>query len=102
MYVNPISTRLLGGRSTPAIRATSPLLLTLSLLVLRVLADHPHDALPPDDLALVADLLHRRPDFHDPAVSSYPALTCTGRRSARGSDRKGTAPRARGLPAGCG
>src|SRR5262249_52055116 len=63
MYVRPISTRLLGGRSTPAIRATSRLLSALALLVLRVLAHYPHDTLALHDLALVADLLDRRPNL---------------------------------------
>src|SRR5215468_897985 len=47
---------------------TSPRALALPLLVLRVLADHAHDALAPDDPALVADLAHRRPDLHLPSV----------------------------------
>jgi hypothetical protein len=52
---------------TPAIRAivltcrpiqiVNPAL-TLALLVPWVLADHPHDSLAPDDLAVAADLLH--------------------------------------------
>jgi hypothetical protein len=36
----------------------------LSLLVLRNDADHPNHAATLDDLAFVADLLNRRPDFH--------------------------------------
>src|SRR5262245_32922341 len=61
MYVSPISTRLVRGRSTPAIRA---IVLSLPLLVLLVGADHPYDAFTADDLALDADLFHRRSDFH--------------------------------------
>src|SRR5262249_17354789 len=41
------------------------LLLALTLLVLRVVrADHADDALAPDDLALVTNLLDRRSDLH--------------------------------------
>src|SRR5213075_228708 len=36
----------------------------LTLFVARILADHPHHALAPHDLALAADLLHRRHHFH--------------------------------------
>src|ERR1700730_1313418 len=99
MYVRPISTRLVRGRSTPAIRAILPRFLRckevrkwstphfllshfltsslphfltfslsgkspLPLLVLLVRTDHPHDAATANDLALVADLLDRCPDFH--------------------------------------
>src|SRR5215212_7482025 len=39
--------------------------LSLSLLVLLVRADHPHDAPAPDDLALVTNLFHRRTDLHN-------------------------------------
>jgi hypothetical protein len=81
MYVNPISTLLLSGRSTPAILAisspvlgaqcsvlsgstqhwalsTEHLFLSLSLFVFGVCANDPHDALAPHDLALAADSLH--------------------------------------------
>src|SRR5450759_5131340 len=68
MYVKPISTRLLRGRSTPAIRA----ILSLPLFVLRIFADHPQHALAADRLAFCANLLDGCPDFHV-------ALTCTGR-----------------------
>src|SRR5262245_61520621 len=66
MYVRPISTRLLGGRSTPLIRAILLNLypLSLTLLVLRVLADDADHAGAPDHLALRADLLDGRTDFH--------------------------------------
>src|SRR5664279_716574 len=70
MYVSPISIRLVRGRSMPAIRAISkssyPLTLNLPLplLVLLIRADHPNDAFPADDLALVANLTNRCPDFH--------------------------------------
>src|SRR5580765_8514356 len=53
--------RLVLGRSTPAIRA---IVLSLPLLVFLVRANHPHHAAAPDDLALVADSLHRRSYFH--------------------------------------
>jgi hypothetical protein len=39
-------------------------LLALTLLVLGVLADDPHDTLAADDLALVADLSNACSDFH--------------------------------------
>src|SRR5574342_25570 len=68
MYWSEISMRFSRGRSTPAMRAIfwcSPL--ALALLVPGVGgADDPDHALAPDDLALVADLLHRRADLHDP------------------------------------
>src|SRR5512142_2766735 len=60
--------------STPAMRAkllssssprpAGPSGLSLALLVLRILADDPHDALPADHLALGAYVPDRRPDFH--------------------------------------
>src|SRR5215470_17750658 len=72
MYWREITTRLAGGRSTPAMRAMLVLVprslagpLALPLLVTRVRrADHPDDPLPSDHLALVANLLHRRADLH--------------------------------------
>jgi hypothetical protein len=39
-------------------------LLALPLLVLGVVADHPHDTFAADDLALVADLSNAGSDFH--------------------------------------
>src|SRR5277367_3581008 len=70
MYVRPISTRFVRGRSTPAIRAIkSPL--PLPLLVLLIRTDHPHDAAAADDLAFVANLLDRCPDFHQLFLESY-------------------------------
>src|SRR5712692_5194025 len=63
MYVSAMNVRLLRGRSTPAIRAIV-LLLSLSLLVFRILADHPHHTLAVDDLALIANFLDRCPYFH--------------------------------------
>src|SRR6266516_2030722 len=79
-----MSSRLSRGRSTPAIRATVPSLLTcsgplrearsrgptleasstLSLLVSWVRADDEDAPTPTDHAALVADPLHRRTDFH--------------------------------------
>src|SRR6476469_8520213 len=50
--------------STPAMRATFDLLSTLPLLVAGVLADHPHHAVAPDDLALVAHRLDAGTDLH--------------------------------------
>src|ERR687894_630861 len=64
MYVRPISTRLLRGMLTPEIRAK--VLLPLTLLVTRVLADHEHAAVPADDLALLTHRLDRRSYLHGP------------------------------------
>src|SRR5690349_19674386 len=84
MYVRPISARLFGGRSTPATRAillnlefrilnsrqsrwnsiSKLSLLFLSLLVLRVRADHTHHTLSVNHLALIANLSDGSPDFH--------------------------------------
>src|SRR3712207_1240109 len=64
MYVKPISTRLLSGMLTPAIRAMADLPLTL--LVSRVLADHEHPSVATDDLALLAHRLYRRSYLHGP------------------------------------
>jgi hypothetical protein len=81
MYVKPISIRLLRGRSTPAILGMSPpsswqrqavlqeppatdFLLTLSLFVFGVFADHVNHALALDDLALWAAAFYRWRHFH--------------------------------------
>jgi hypothetical protein len=64
MYVRPISTRLLSGMLTPAIRAI--FLLALALLVARIRADHEHPPVAADDLALLAHRLDRRSYLHDP------------------------------------
>src|SRR5918999_1506578 len=64
MYVRPISTRLLSGMLTPAMRAIVPL--TLTLLVPWVLADHEHAPVATDDLALLAHRLDRRSYLHGP------------------------------------
>src|SRR5580704_11586834 len=61
MYVRPISARFFAGKSTPASRA----MLALPLLVFRIHADHAHHAFAVDDLAFVAHLFYRRPDFHN-------------------------------------
>jgi hypothetical protein len=49
-------TRLVRGRSTPAILAMT-LSLALALLVLLVRADHANHAAPADDLAFIANAL---------------------------------------------
>src|SRR5215213_5537058 len=64
MYVRPISTRLLRGMLTPAIRAIPPL--PLPLLVTGVLADHEHPPVAADDLALLAHRLDRGSYLHVP------------------------------------
>src|ERR1017187_3106735 len=74
MEVRPISTRLFGGRSTPAIRAIADSSSALTLFVLDVLANDPHHTGAADHLALAADLLDGRADFH-----AGPRFTCTGR-----------------------
>src|ERR1700691_200200 len=95
MYVSAIFVCLLRGRSTPAIRAIVSLVLpavrcysfqlrgasheqsflargskleaalSLTLLMFRVLADHPHHTLAVDDLALVTNFLYRCSYFHN-------------------------------------
>src|SRR5664280_2166348 len=72
MYVRPISERLLSGRLTPAIRATTESPLTL--LVTLVLADHQNDAVAADDLALLAHRLDRRSYLHDPFRTGFRRL----------------------------
>src|ERR1051326_3925659 len=63
IYVRPISTFFSRGRSTPEIRAMY--VSALSLLVLGVsLADDAHHATALHDLAVLADWLHARPNFH--------------------------------------
>src|SRR5918998_256862 len=64
MYVRPISTRLLSGMLTPAIRAK--VLLPLPLLVSWVRADDEDPTVAADDLALLAHRLYRRSYLHDP------------------------------------
>src|SRR5262245_9506753 len=68
MYVKATSPRLSRGRSTPATRAipwSSPRgPSALALLVARVRADDPHDALAPDHLALLTSRPDRRPHLH--------------------------------------
>jgi hypothetical protein len=52
--------------------------LTLLLLVLRVRANHAHDALPTDDLAVLADSPHACSHFHDehlPEAAIFQPLT---------------------------
>src|SRR5262245_31916839 len=90
---------------TPAIRAMVVLVfrqreraLALPLLVPRVLADHPHDAVAPDDLAVAAHLLHRCDYFH----RATPCPIARGKRSAPVKDRTASAPPSPCLPAGCG
>src|SRR3989442_6729635 len=95
-----------------AMCASPPWVLTLALLVLRVDADHSHHASPMDYLALVANLLDGRPDFHLPVLAS-PALvlpaagdpraaTSTGRRCVPGSDHTAKARRPPCLQPECG
>src|SRR5580704_4993504 len=98
MAVSPIQSRLLGGRSTPAIRAILPPL-SLALAVLGVGTDHPHHAAPMNDLGLHANVLSRCPDLHDAVPSRLTPTTCTGTRCGLASGRRVKAPRPRGRPA---
>src|SRR5579863_613884 len=97
----PIQSRMLGAKSTPAIRAIlcylsaqlfsasgskspegsdslhrdgSPALQNsaLALFVLRVDANYAHDPAPVDHLALITNLLYRCPDFHFNSLSNRP------------------------------
>src|SRR5437867_9996509 len=90
IYVREIHTCLSFGMSTPAIRATPPSpILTLPLLVPRVLADDPHDAVAADDLAFLAARFHRRLNLHTPppAVTRFPsAERRRGRRQRKAAD----------------
>src|SRR5215467_12192263 len=52
------------GRSTPRIRGTVLLLLSLPLLVAGVGADHQQLAVAADQLAVLADPLHTRSNLH--------------------------------------
>lgn len=56
----------------PQVRISSRLMMTpkgrkstLTLLVLRVVANNPHDALAENDFALIADGLYGRANLHD-------------------------------------
>src|SRR5450432_986600 len=71
--------RLVLGRSTPAIRA---IVLSLPLLVFLVRTNHAHDALAPDDLALVANTFYRSSHLHSfPTIRPRP--TSVGESSNR-------------------
>src|SRR3954464_7472662 len=81
MYVRPISTRLLRGMLTPAMRAK--VLLPLSLLVSRVLADDENPPVAADDLALLAHRLDRRSYLHGPfrlMIQTWALAAVTGHR----------------------
>src|SRR5437667_7410550 len=91
MYRSAMSSRLSRGRSTPAIRAMSRLLLLpLPLLVPRVGTDHADGAASTDHPAAVADPLHRWSDLHDVP------LICTGTPHDLWSGRTATTLRAPG------
>src|SRR5437868_1371993 len=62
MEVRPIHSRLFTGKSMPAIRAIR--LLALTLLVLRITTDHPNDAAPMNDFALITNLLNGSSNLH--------------------------------------
>ena len=57
-----------------------PVLLSLTLFVLLIRADHPHHAAAADDLALVTDSLHRRSDLHVCSSNLSALSICTIRR----------------------
>src|SRR6266487_2170991 len=85
------------------VRAWPGAVSALTLLVPRVRADDHHPAMPSDDPAFAADLLHARLDFHGqslPGAVRPSLVTCTGRRSGRGSGRTGSAQRPPGRRAG--
>src|SRR5262245_36743381 len=75
--------------SIPEIRGMP--LLSLTLLVARIGADHPHDAVAADDLAVLTDAADAGSDFHDGIVGfEYLGLVCGedsgwGRRFPRGA-----------------
>src|SRR5687768_5087987 len=79
MYWSEIQMCLRPGRSTPAIRAISYSCSTLALLVARILADHPNHTFAVDDLALVANLLDARTDFHDSPLTELCRDSSTAR-----------------------
>jgi len=56
------------------------LVLTLTLLVAEVLADHHDPTITTNDFALIANLLHARLDLHDPPLLNLVTLTCNGKR----------------------
>src|ERR1700732_1985799 len=68
MAVRPTQSRLLGGKSTPAMRAIF-FSLTLALAVLCIHTDHAHHAAPMHNLALHTDFLNRCPYLHFPLRS---------------------------------
>jgi hypothetical protein len=51
-----------------------PVSLPLTLLMPRVLADHAHDATPPNNLAFLTSFLHRRFDLHHAPLGSTPRV----------------------------
>src|SRR3954449_1562361 len=94
MYVRPISTRLLRGMFTPAMRA-KVLFLPLSLLVSRVRADDEDPPVTADDLALLAHRLDRRSYLHGPfrlMIQTWALATVAATATLR---RNGTVRRAR-------
>src|SRR4051812_47730398 len=81
--------RLFLGKSTPAIRAICVYLvslgeLSLSLFVSRVRAHHAHDALAPNHLAFVTDLLDRCSHLHVSRPLSLPVNNSPARQVVGG------------------
>src|SRR3954469_4326594 len=96
MYVRPISTRLLRGMLTPAMRAK--VLLPLSLLVSRVLADDENPPVAADDLALLAHRLHRRSYLPGPFRRMIQTWALAAGAATAALRRNGTVRSARALP----
>src|SRR3954447_5650772 len=97
MYVRPISTRLLRGMLTPAMRAKASFL-PLSLLVSRVLADDENPPVAADDLALLAHRLHRRSYLHGPFRLMIQTWALAAGAATATLRRNGTVRSARALP----
>ena len=80
--------------------------LALPLLVPRILANHHHATVPANHLALVADLLDTRLDFHQllsaEDVDGLRVVTCADRRCAHESSHTEKVRRLLGRPEGCG
>ena len=55
-------------------------LLTLSLFVLRILADDPDNTLALNDFALIANRLYRSSYFHSLLLSSFSAISLAHKR----------------------
>src|SRR4051812_29084265 len=75
-----------GNKSLPATTDATDNGLSLSLLVLGVRADHPHDALAADDLAVLTDAANACSDLHDPPANLPASLDTTCRSWPRSAE----------------